>query len=192
MAIYLSNLMSNGALPYQGEYGGEEDGVTAVIRIPAGTVLGIGDQIKIARVFPNVILDKIEIDTPDIDGAAAGSASLGYARAVVNPALAYNASTNPDVTGSIGADSLAFYVATSTSPFAAGGVARYVRGQAALDNEFANNGPVAGYNDLTLTWTIAGTATAAEALVKVRFNYVGLNQTPGALSLNLGETAYPL
>lgn len=192
MAIILSDLMANGALPYQGEYGGEEDGVTALVSIPVGTVLAIGDVIKIARVHPNVILDKIEIDSPDLDGAAALSASLGYVRAVKNPALAYNASTNPTVTGSIGADSAAFYAVTSTAPYAAGGVVRLVRGQGGLDNEFANNGPVAGFNDLAITVTVAGTATAAAGILKVRFNYVGLTQTPGNLSLNVGQSAYPL
>lgn len=195
MAIYLSDLMTNGALPYQGTYGGAEDGVTACIAIPAGTVLDIGDVIKVARVFPNAILDTIELDSPDLDGAAALSASIGYVRAVQNPSLAYNASTNPSVTGGIGADSAAFYVATSTAPFAAGGVARYVRGQAALPNEFANNGPVAGYNDLAITVTIAGTATAAAGVLKVRFNYVGLTQTPGTFSGSNAydyETQYPI
>ncbi len=194
MAIILSDLMANGALPYQGEYGGEEDGVTAVIRIPAGTVLTAGDVIKVARIFPNVILDKLVIDSPDLDsGTPALTASVGYVRAVVNPELAYNASTNPSVTGGIGADSAAYYVAASATPYQAGGVNRYVRGQAALDNEFANNGPVAGYNDLALTVAVtAAGATAAESYLKVRFNYVGLTQTPGNLSLNVGESAYPL
>lgn len=189
MAIYLSDLMTNGALPYQGTYGGAEDGVTAVFKIPAGVTLTSGDILKVARVFPNVILDKLEIDSPDLDsGTPALTASAGYYRATKNPKLAYNASTNPAVTGSIGSDSTAFYVAASATPYQAGGVNRYVRGQAALDNEFANNGPVAGYNDLALTVAVtADGPTVADGLLKVRFNYVGLTQTPGTFS---GDSAY--
>lgn len=182
MAIILSDLMKQGAVPYQSIHQGEEDSVTAVVKISAGQQLLANDVIKLARIFPNVPLDEITIRSDDLDsnGTPTLSASLGYVRAVRDPSLAYNASSNPTVTDSIGADSAAFYAATSVTPYQAGGVNRYVRGQAALDNEFANNGPVAGYNDLALTVTAnAATAPVADSYIYVTFKYIGLTPAQG-------------
>lgn len=193
MAIYLSNLMRNGALPFQGEYEGELDGFTAVYKVSAGQTLALNDQIKLARIFKNVPLDTIVVRAGDLDSNASPTitASLGYTRAVKNPALAYNADSNPAVTDSVAADSLAYYAAASATPFQAGGVNRYVRGQTALDNEFANNGPVDGFYDLTLTITAAAaTAPATDQYIYVSVEHQGLTATPGNLAYQPGVNPY--
>lgn len=192
MAILLSNLMANGALPFQGEYEGENDGFTAVVKIPAGTVLTAGDTIKLARIYQNVPLDTIIVRSDDLDsGTPALTASLGYVRPVKNPALAFNASTNPVVTGGVAADSTAYYVAASATPFQAGGVNRYVRGQAALDNEFANNGPVDDHYDLALTVAVtAAAAPAADSYIRVSVEHQGLTALPGDLRWTTGVSPY--
>lgn len=193
MAIYLSNLMANGALPFQGEYEGENDGMTGVVKIPAGTPLGVGDVIKVARIFRNVPPDTFVVRCGDLDSAATLSASIGYVRPVKNPALAFNAQSNPVVTGGVAADSAAYFQATSTTPFAAGGTARYVRGQTALDNEFANSAPVDGHYDLALTVTIAATgAPTTDQYIWFSVEHQGLTATPGNLAYQPGVNPYPL
>ena len=55
---FLSNLMQNGALVRQAADTGEHS-VTAVIKIPSGTDLAIGDELKIGRFAANLNITEI-------------------------------------------------------------------------------------------------------------------------------------
>lgn len=185
MAIFLSDLMTNGALPVQGPTGGGEDSLTATLVVPAGTTLGTSDILKFLRLAPSVNLTEIEVRSDDLDPAASISISIGYDRPTVDPSKAFNATTNPYITGAVAAASTAYYQATSITPYQAGGVNRYVLGQAALDNEFATNpiNGVANYIDIVLVPTIASSgALAAAATIYVKFTFTGKVQTPGTFS----------
>jgi hypothetical protein len=191
MAIYLSDLMSNGALVRQAADVGEHS-VTGVIFIPAGTTLADNSQLKVARFADNLNITEILVRTDDLDSSTGLSVAIGYARPTVDPALALS-SSNPAVTGAVAADSLAYYAATATAPYQAGGVARFVLGQSGLDNEFANNpaNGVDGITDMCLVVTEPATgATAADGYVYVTVSYTGATQVPGALSMNY-EAPYP-
>jgi hypothetical protein len=190
MAIFLSDLMTNGALPFQGTYGGSESSITGVVKIPSGTVIADNSQLKIARFATFVNIEEILIRTNDLDAGTTLSMSVGYARPTEDPALALDATTNPAVTGAVAADSLAYYAATATAPYQAGGVIRYVLGQSGLDNEFANNPTdgVDGLIDLCLVATEpAASATVADGYVWVTIKYTGKTQVPGTFS---GSDAY--
>lgn len=190
MAIFGSELLANGALPFQATHEGAPGGFTARVFIPAGTTLTDGDFIKFARLADNVQVTKITVRSADLDGGGspALAAQLGYMRAVQHPYEAYNASTNPAVTGSVGSDSTAFYAAAGAAPLQAGGVVTYVLGQSGLDNEFATATLVNGSNDLAFEiTTTANGASAADGYIDVTVEYVGKSRTPGTFS---GATAY--
>lgn len=187
MAIYGSELLANGALPFQATHEGATGGFTARVLIPAGTTLTDGDFIKFARLSDNVQVTKITVRSADLDGggSAALAAQLGYMRAVQRPFEAYNASTNPAVTGSIGSDSTAFYATAGTTPLRDGGVITYALGQ---DNDFATATLVDGLNDLAYEiTTTANGASAADGYIDVTVEYVGKARTPGSVS---GASAY--
>ena len=193
MAIYLSNLMTNGALVRQGNQEGWRESVTGVVFIPAGTVIADNSQLKIGRFATNLNIEEILVRSPDLDAGATLSIAIGYARPTVNPALALDSTTNPAVTGAVASDSLAFYAATATAPYQASGVSRFVLGQSGLDNEFSNN-PVNGVDgiiDLCLVATEpAQTATAADGYVYVTVYFTGKTAVPGTLTYNY-EAPYP-
>jgi hypothetical protein len=184
MAIYLSDLMTNGALVRQAQGPGEQS-FTAAIFIPAGTVIADNSQLKIARLADNLNVTEILVRSPDLDAGTTLSCSIGYERPTVKPGNDYNASTNPYVTGAVSAASLAYYGATATAPYQAGGVLRLVLGQSGLDNEFANNPAdgVDGITDLCLVATEpAQTATAADGTIYVEVFYTPKQPTPGTFS----------
>lgn len=179
MAIYLSNLMRNGALVRQAADTGEHS-VTAAVFIPSGTVIADNSQLKLARFATFTNVTEILVRSPDLDAGTTLSMAVGYARPTENPALALDATTNPAITGAVAADSLAYYAATATAPYQAGGVIRYVLGQSGLDNEFSNNpaNGVDGIIDICLVATEpAQTATVADAWVYVDIYYTGKSQT---------------
>lgn len=183
MAIYLSDLMQNGALVRQAADTGEHS-VTATIFVPSGTTLADNSQLKIARFADNCNITEILVRSPDLDSSTGLSVAIGYARPTVDPSLALS-SSNPAITGAVAADSLAYYAATATAPYQAGGVARFVLGQSGLDNEFANNPAdgVDGITDMCLVVTEPATgATAADGYIHVTVFYTGATQTPGTIS----------
>ena len=192
MAIYLSNLMTNGALVRQGNQEGWRESVTGVVFIPSGTTIADNSQLKIGRFATNLNIEEILVRSPDLDSSTGLSMSIGYARPTVNPALALDSTTNPAVTGAVASDSLAFYSATATTPWQAGGVYRIILAQN-VDNEFANNptNGVDGIIDLCLVATEPATgATAADGYVYVTVYFTGKTAVPGTLTYNY-EAPYP-
>lgn len=184
MAIFASELMANGAVPFRATTEGGVGQFTAKIKIPAGTTLTDGDFIKVARLAPNLQISKVHLRSDDLDsgGIAALAASLGYMRAVQKPYEAYNASTNPAVTGSISADDTDFFLAAGALVLRAGGYAYYAA------DELANTTLIDGLSDIAfeVTTTSAG-AVAADSFITVTVEYVGEVRTPGEFS---GTTAY--
>jgi hypothetical protein len=184
MAIYLSNLMANGALVRQGNVDGSEGEVTGTFFVPSGTVIADNSQFKVGRFADNINVTEILVRSPDLDAGSTLSMSIGYARPTEDPSVALSGD-NPAITGAVSADSLAYYAATATAPYQASGVARFVLGQSGLDNEFANN-PVDGVDgiiDLALVATEpAASATVADAYLYVTVKYTGKTQSPDGQS----------
>lgn len=186
MAIYVSDLMKDGALPVQGSNTGLGS-VTARVFIPAGTTLTDGDFIRIARLETQLPLQALVIRASDLDGGGspALAASLGYERAVKNPRKVFNVTTNPYITGTSVGDDTDYFVVAGAVPLQAGGVFRAVSGQAALDNEFANSGVITGTVDLVYEITAtANGPTAADGFIDVTLEYIGKLGTPGQFNSN--------
>jgi hypothetical protein len=177
---FLSDLMSNGALVRQAHDTGEHS-VTAVIKIPSGTDLAVDDELKIGRFAANLNITEILVRSEALESAGNTLAcEIGYVIPSVNPAIAYDATTNPAVTGGIGTASDAYYSAAAAAPFQDGGVYKINLAQD-LDNEFATNptNGVAGIIDLTVSVsTASGGAVAADKYVWVTVSYTGAMQTP--------------
>lgn len=194
MAIYLSDLMKNGGLVRgASKAAGEEFSFTGVVFIPSGTTIAVNSQLKIARMASGCNITDIVVRSNDLDSGAGLSISIGYERPTKNPELAYNATTNPYITGAVSAASLAYYAATATTPYQAGGVNRVELGQSALDDEFANNPTegVSGITDLVLVATIAAAgATAADGYVWVTVKGTAPTSVPSSLSLNGYKSVY--
>lgn len=192
MAIYLSQLMTNGALIYQAPAEGEQATLTAVVKIPADEEIADNSVLKLARFAADVYIDEIVIRSDDLDtnGSPTLSMSCGYVRPVEDPSLALDATTNPAITGAVASDSAAYYVATATAPYQAGGVNRYEAGQSGLANEFAtvNTNGIGTIIDLALTATEpAATGPTSAGYVRVTVKYSGKLATPGTFS---GGDAY--
>ena len=186
MAIFVSDLMKDGALPVQGSNTGLGS-VTARVFIPAGTTLTDGDFIRIARLETQLPLQALVIRASDLDGGGspALTASLGYERAVKNPRKAYNASTNPYITGTSVGDDTDYFIASGAAPLQAGGVFRVEAGQSGLANEFANSGVITGTVDLVYEITAtANGASAADGYIDVTLEYSGKLGTPGEFNSN--------
>lgn len=189
--FFLSDLMLNGALPFQAPYGGSEASFTAVIKVPNGTDLAIGDELKIARIDADVNITEILFQSDALE--ASGNTlecEVGYVIPSEDPSIAYNATTNPAVTGGIGTADPNYYVVAAAAPFQDGGVARFALGQSGLDNEFANN-PINGVDDIidlaVTVSTASGGAITADKYLYVTVYYTGKTQTPGTFS---GSSAY--
>lgn len=186
MAIFVSELLKNGGLPIQNCHTGFGS-VTARVFIPEGTTLTDGDFIRIARLEANLPVHRITVRSSDLDGGGspALAASLGYERAVKNPRKAFNATTNPYITGTTSIDDTDYFVTAGAVPLQAGGVATYVSGQSALDNEFANTAVINGTVDLVYEiTTTANGASAADGYIDVTIEYSGKLSTPGEINAN--------
>jgi hypothetical protein len=177
---FLSDLMSNGALVRQAHDTGEHS-VTAVIKIPSGTDLAIGDELKIGRFAANLNITEILVRSEALEASGDTlAAEIGYVIPSVNPAIAYDSTTNPAVTGGIGTADPNYYSTAAAAPFQDSGVLKLNLAQD-LDNEFANNpvSGVAGIIDMAVTVTTAsGGAITADKYVWVTVSYTGATQTP--------------
>lgn len=178
--FFLSNLMRNGALVRQAADSGEHS-VTAVVKIPSGTDLAIGDELKIARFAANLNITEILVRSEALESAGNTlECEIGYVIPSEDPSIAYNASTNPAITGGIGTADPNYYSTAAAAPFQDAGVLKLNLAQN-LDNEFANNpvSGVAGIIDLAVTVTAdSGGAVAADKYVWVTVSYTGAMQTP--------------
>lgn len=178
--FFLSNLMRNGALVRQAADSGEHS-VTAVVKIPSGTDLAIGDELKIARFAANLNITEILVRSEALESAGNTlECEIGYVIPSEDPSIAYDATTNPAITGGIGTADPNYYSTAAAAPFQDSGVLKLNLAQN-LDNEFANNpvSGVAGIIDLAVTVTTAsGGAVAADKYVWVTVSYTGAMQTP--------------
>jgi hypothetical protein len=184
MAIFISNLMLDGALPIQGNSQGLGT-TSARVKLPSGTRLTDGDFIRIARIASQVPIHRITVRATDLDGGGSPAlvAQLGYERAVRDPSKPYNATSNPYIAGTSAGDDTDYFVTLNAVPLQAGGVATYVAGQSALDNEFANSGVITGTVDLVYeVTTTANGAITSDGFIDVLIEYSGLPITPGEFS----------
>lgn len=197
MAIFISDLMTNGALPIQHTHAGGTGKVTANVVIPSGTRLLANDLIRLARIPDNLMVTNIRVFAPDMDAGTQLAMELGYDRPVTDPTKAYNATNNDYISGAVSAASAAYYAAAATAPYQAGGVIWYTLGQSGLDNEFANNvvDGVDGVIDIAFNVsTSAQTATTAAGTLKVEIEYRAYDQTQGTFAgreaFNINDTDY--
>jgi len=173
MAIFISDQLLNGGLPIRSN-STEKGSIQTRIKVPAGTAIASGDVLKFARVDGNIILKDATISTSDLDTGTAITATIGTVRATVDPSKAYNATTNPYITGSATADAAASLAASATIEgiLRTGGVARATL--AAKPD---------GIADVALT--ITGNPTGnpnADRFIDLVFEFGGLPVTPGEFS----------
>lgn len=157
MTIYLSDLMTNGAVVARPAVGGQKHTQTACVRIPAGTDLGTGDKILVARYPTGTVFNQIVVEFPDLDDGTQLALNVGYDRPVVDPSKAFNATTNPYITDAIGTADPGFFEAADTTA-QAGGVLNLL----AAGFTVTSSPATAGFVDVSITpSTGAQTATTA-------------------------------
>lgn len=185
MAIYLSDLMTNGAVVSRSAVGGDEHTQTASVRIPAGAVLTTADKILVARYPTGTIFDQIVVEIPDLDGGTTLTLDVGYDRPVVDPSKAFDASTNPYITGAIGTADADFFEAAATTGRAGG-----VLNLSAAGFTVTTSPASAGFVDVSIT-PAANATSAGPAEGQINFTVkallTDLNQTQGEFS---GANAY--
>jgi hypothetical protein len=192
MAIFLSDLMTNGGAQARGEFGGQENTYTATVRLPAGYTPTDGDIWKFSRLPVGTIIDRVVIRS-DALGASIDM-QVGYERPTVNPGKAYNATSNPYITNAIGTADPNFIEDTVEAPFASGGFLDLSR------SGFTEAQTVAGFTGLVdISMEVintAATALSADAEVKITFYNLYNDEQPqgefsGNNSLNY-TTNYPI
>lgn len=180
MAIYLSDLMTNGAVVARSAVGGDEHVQTASVRIPAGTVLTTDDKILIGRYPTGTIFDQIVVEIPDLDGGTTLTLNVGYDRPVVDPSKAYNASTNPYITDAIGTADPDFFEAAATTGQAGG-----VLNLGAAGFTVTSSPAATGFVDVSIT-PAANATSAGPAAAQINFTVkallTDLNQPQGEFS----------
>lgn len=185
MAIYLSDLMTNGAVVNRSPVAGQKFSVTGNVRIPAGTDLATTDKILIARFPTGTMFDQIIVNFPDLDDGTQLALNVGYDRPVTDPSKAYNASTNPYITGAIAAADEDFFEAAATTAQAGG-----VLNLSAAGFTVTSSPVSSGFVDVSITpSTGAQTATTNGGQIEFLINAVVFddNQTQGEFS---GKDAY--
>jgi hypothetical protein len=185
MAIFLSDLMTNGAVVNRSPYGGQEFDLTANVRVPAATRLLTTDKILVGRFPTGTIFDQIIVNFPDLDAGTQLTLNVGYDRPVTDPSKAYNATTNPYITGAIATADEDFFEAAATTG-QAGGVLNL-----SASGFTVTTSPVStGFVDVSITPAAnAQTATAADGTIQflIKGVVVADNQTQGEFS---GANAY--
>lgn len=117
MAIYTSALYNNGGLPVRACDEGAIGSITAKIVIPNGTSLLNGDVLKFVRLAPDVQVVRMYLRNDDLDTDGSPTLSttgLGYARTTVNARKAFDATTNPYLSDSVGSASATAYLAAAS------------------------------------------------------------------------------
>lgn len=187
MAIKLSDLMTNGGVVARGAYGGEENSITATLRLPAGYTPTDGDFWKFLRLPVGCIVDRILVRS-DALGANI-DVTVGYDRPTVNPGLAYNATTNPYIDDAIGTADLDFFEETVEAPFASGGFLDLSRsGMTAGAGAAQTVSGLSGLVDVAIEVINTGTVLASDAEVKITFYLLFNDEQPqGEFS---GDNAY--
>lgn len=182
MAIYLSDLMTNGAVVARPAVGGQKHTQTACIRIPAGTDLATTDKILVARYPTGTIFNQIVVEFPDLDDGSALALNVGYDRPVTDPSKAYDADTNPYITDAIGTADEDFFEAAATTAQAGG-----VLNLSAAGFTVTSSPAATGFVDVSITpSTGAGTATTNGGQINFFIEAIltDQNQTQGEFSGN--------
>lgn len=174
MAIFISDQLLNGGLPIRSNHQGKGS-ITTRVTIPNGTALASGDVIKFARVEGDIVLQDAVLKTDDLDTGSTIAGTIGYVRAVVDPSKAYNATTNPYLTGAATADSAAALAAAAT-----------IQGTMRTGGVIAGGGLAAaadGVADVAITLTAnpAGNPTA-DRVIELTFEFGGLTPENGEFS----------
>lgn len=187
MAIYTSPLLVNGGLPIQGCLQGAVQSQTAEIIIPAGTAVANGDVFRLARVDKNARILRVRFENDQLDSSTGITATAGVTalRAVRDPRKAYNATTNPYISGSLSADRSETFVAAATMQAALRAAGRTITNTVPTQAKLAE---LDGTFDIALTVTAAPTtAVTTERKLIVTIEYTAPAPTPGAFS---GLNAY--
>ena len=185
MAIFLSDLMTNGGAVVHSPHGGQEVTVTGNVRIPAGTDLGTSDKILLARFPSGTIFQQVTVAFPDLDDGTQLVLDVGYDRPVTDPAKAYNATTNPYITGAIATADVDFFESGATTAQAGGTLNLSATGTGVLGFTVTTSPQSAGLVDVSITPTTgAQTATTAGGQINffIRALVVSENQTQGEFS----------
>jgi hypothetical protein len=179
MAIYLSDLMTNGAVVARPAIGGALHTQSACVRIPASAVLGTSDKILVARYPTGTIFNQIIVEVPDLDGGTDLTLHVGYDRPVTDPSKAYDATTNPYITGAIGTADTDFFEASATTG-QAGGVLNLVASGFTVTTSPA----AAGFVDVSITPAVAAASAGAGGQINFYIEAVltDQNQTQGEFS----------
>ena len=179
MAIFTSDQLANGGLPVKSNNSGSTS-ITTKIVIPAGTALALNDELKFCRVAGNVVLKDAVIKTSELDsGTDTVAGTIGHLRATVDPSKAFNATTNPYITGAASAASAASLAAAATIQ----GVMR-TGGVAAADLAALPD----GIADVALTITAAPNVNPnTDRTIEITFDIVGESTIPGEFA---GGNAY--
>lgn len=187
MAIYTSPLLVNGGLPIQGCLQGAVQSQTAEIIIPAGTAVANGDVFRLARVDKNARILRVRFENDQLDSSTGITATAGVTalRAVRDPRKAYNATTNPYISGSLSADRSETFVAAATMQSALRAAGRTITNTVPTQAKLAE---LDGTFDIALTVTAAPTtAVTTERKLIVTIEYTSPAPTPGEFS---GLNAY--
>lgn len=187
MAIYTSSLLTNGGLPIQGTLQGAIQSQTAEITIPAGVAVANGDVFRLARVDKNARILRVRFENDQCDSSTGITATAGVTalRAVRDPSKAYNASTNPYITGSVSADRSESFVAAATMQTALRAAGRTITNTVPTQAKLAE---LDGTFDIALTVTAnPTTAITTERKLIVTIEYTAPQQIPGEFT---GSGAY--
>jgi hypothetical protein len=178
--IYLSDLMTNGGVVAAPVKGGEMHTQTANARIPSGTLLATTDKILVARYPTGTEFDRIHVRFPDLDEATSLTLNVGYDRPVTDPSKAYDATTNPYITGAIATADPDFFEASATTG-QAGGLLNLI----ASGFTVTSSPESAGYVDVSITPAVtAGAATIADGTIEFLIDafLTASNQVQGEFS----------
>jgi hypothetical protein len=183
MAIKISDYMTNGGAVAHGFNGGQVTTITGTVRLPSGYTPTDGDFWLFNRLPEGAIVQRILVRSPAL--GANIDCSVGYVRPVVNPALPYNATTNPYIDNAIGTADPDFFEGSVEAPFAAGGLLELA--DAGFTVQQAASG-FAGDVDVCIEVINTGTVLSADADVKITMDVLFNDEQPqGEFS---GASAY--
>jgi hypothetical protein len=183
MAIYTSGLLNNGGLPVSGATEGAVSSYTAKIVIPAGVAAANADIFRFMRVDPTrarIIRVRFENDQLDSSTGITATGGVTALRAVRDPRKAFNATTNPYITGSLSADRSVSFIAAATMQTNLRAAGRSIANEVPAGAKLAE---LDGVYDLGFAITAAPTTavtTARELIVTIE--YTAPSRTLGEFS----------
>ena len=165
--IYLSDIMTNGAIVAHSYEEGNKVQLAGSVRIPAGSLLATTDKVLLGRFPTGVVFDQILSKFPALDAGTTLTLNVGYDRPVVDPALAYDATTNPYIDDAIATADPDFFEAADTKARAGGNLNLMAAGFTITTSPSA-----AGFVDVSIT-PAANATTATTADSQIDFTVLG-------------------